>query len=417
MTGKGTLMVRCITQITIEQVPVNNDGRDLKLSFDFVNSFDGTDTWVNLTNTLKLVFPKNVYVRDTDNNLIPLGGNVPKKLISWLFRRGDKVTLNYGYYTYDMDGKETKDMPATPVFTGYISKVLSKMPINIECEDNMWILKQIPCSVKHWPKDKTLEELLNTLIPAELNFGINILTKTTIGSLIIENESIAQLLQRIRKDYHLEAYFRGNNLRVGSQVYIEDDAIKSGTKHFIFQENIISSDLEYQRKDDIKMSAVCNSITTSVKGQNKKGKDKVSNEKLSVLVYSDQATGNFKYIVKKKDVEFPANEQGERRTFFFPNVTSAAELAQLGADKLKTYYYTGFKGNFTTFGIPYVRQGDNISLTNRSLPDQDGTYKVRGVNYKGGTAGHRQVITLDYLLVTKNGVVLPDPPPAVVTPA
>lgn len=386
-----TNMVRCVTEVKFKADP--NTHRDLAFTFDFINQFESSDTWVDLTNKATLTFPKNIYVRDAQNNLLPLGGTTENKLIDNLFRRGDSISINFGYYTYN-NGKETLDMPKEPIFQGYISKVTSKKPIELECEDNMWLLKQIPCKPQVWPKTKTVEDLLKTLLK-DTDFTVNAITKTTIGDFFVENETVAQLLARLRKEYHLEAYFRGNELRIGSLVYIESDAV---THNFAFQHNIISDQLDFQRKDDIKLSAVVNSINTVEGGTNKKGETKTKQERLSVLVYTDNE-GNFKYIKKKKDEDFPANEEGERRTLFYPNVKSEKELFDKGVAELKKYYYTGFKGNFTTFAIPYVRQGDNVNISDALMPDRNGKYKVKGVKYSGGVNGHRQIIELDYKFI------------------
>ena len=381
-------MVRCITEVSFTQL---TNGRNLAFTFDFVNVFEASDTWVDLTNQGKITFPKNIYVRDAQKNLLPLGGTQPDKRLNELFQRGDKVEISYGYYIYE-NGNETKVL--SKIFSGYISRVTSKKPIQLELEDNMWLLKQIPCKPQVWPKNKSVEDLMKSLLSGT-NFTVNSLTSTTVGNLMIGNETVAQLIDRLRNDFHLEGYFKGNELRIGSVVYIESEAVENT---FVFQKNIISDELDYKRKDDIKLSAVCNSINVQTTGKtNKAGQAKTSNVKLSVLVYSD-AQGNFKYIEKKKDIDFPANTEGERRTLFFPNITSAKELADRGIEELKKYYYTGFKGKFTTFAHPFVKMGDNVTIQDQLLPDRNGKYKVRAVYYSGGVNGHRQVIELDYKL-------------------
>jgi hypothetical protein len=40
--------------------------------------------------------------------------------------------------------------------------------------------------------------------------------------------------------------------------------------------------------------------------------------------------------------------------------------------------------------------GDNVILNDPILPERNGKYKVKGVNYSGGKDGHRQEIILDY---------------------
>ena len=128
-----------------------------------------------------------------------------------------------------------------------------------------------------------------------------------------------------------------------------------------------------------------------------KGETKTKKERLTVLVYQG-INGEFQYIVKQKNVDLPANVEGERRTLFFPNITSAAKLYELGVAELKKYYYDGFKGKFTTFAYPFVKLGDHVNLSDRVMPDRNGVYVVRGVEYTGGVNGHRQEIQLDYKL-------------------
>ena len=61
-------MVRCVTYVSFQQIEKNGDGRNLAFTFDFVNEYEGSDTWVDLTNQLKLTFPKNIYVKDANGN-------------------------------------------------------------------------------------------------------------------------------------------------------------------------------------------------------------------------------------------------------------------------------------------------------------------------------------------------------------
>jgi hypothetical protein len=341
-----------------------------------------------MTNNCKISFPKNIYVKDKNGNLLPLGGTQTDKQLKDLFMRGDKISVSYGYWL------ENGNKSVTKIFEGYISKVPSKKPIELECEDNVWLLKQIAVKRQVVPKTKTLNTLFTELL-AGTGFTVNTTTNITIGEFIIENETVAQLLTRIRKEFHIESFFRGNELRLGLSPYVQSEAVLNT---FVFQQNIISDEFDFQRKDDIVLSAVVQSINTVVGAPNKKGETKTKKEQLSVLVYSEN--GEFKYIVKKKGVDFPPNVEGERRTLFFPNIEDPKRLFELGVAELKKFYYTGFKGKFTTFAYPFVKLGDHVQFIDRLLPDRNGKYVVRGVEYTGGTQGHRQIIQLDYKLIT-----------------
>jgi hypothetical protein len=100
-------------------------------------------------------------------------------------------------------------------------------------------------------------------------------------------------------------------------------------------------------------------------------------------------------VVKSGDKPDP-NTDGERRTFTFLEAKTENDLITLATQALKKYYYSGLKGKFTTFGTPYVKFGDQCQIINNKLPEQNGTYKIKGVEYSGGVEGMRQVIELDY---------------------
>lgn len=394
-------MFRCVTTIRIEQIPsVDWPKRTTVLNFDFVTEFNSSDSWRDLTNKGRLVLPKNLYFTDENGKLRPLKGtNVNVGGFSSgapLFLRGDKVTIIAGYKYYNKAHREIED--TAQFFSGYITKVNSKIPIELQLEDNMWKLKQTPVETKTFSKSDTLESILKFILKGT-PFTTKALTQTTFGTFSIGNETAAQVLQRLQKTYGFEFYFRGNELRGGALIYVEDEAV---SENFHFQENIISDELEYVRKDDIVLSAVAhNSITTTV-GTNKDGTAKTKHKRIEVLVTlkKNPAIGEVPYIfreINRGDV-VPENTDGERRTLFFPGATNVQQLAELAYDKLKMYYYGGLRGTFTTFGIPFVRQGDNAVIKDPVLPERDGTYKIKKVEYSGGVGGLRQRIELDYKL-------------------
>ncbi len=396
------MYLRCYTKITFVQVATDAyKNRTNTLIYNFVNAFECSDSWAELTNKATITLPKNVFVRDQNNTLIPLGGTninlggfgsgVP------LFLRGDKVTIEAGYRYFDNAQKET--LTTSVLFKGYISAVTSKKPVVLECEDNMWRLKQTIAPNKVFPaKSYSLEGVLTELLQGT-GFTVNALTNTSIGDFRTQNETVCEVLARLRKDFHFESYFRGDELRCGAFVYIESDAIADGKKVFKFQQNIISDDLEYRRKDDVNLSAIAYSINkTELTTKTKRGKTKTKSERLEVLVSS--RNGIFVRTIKKpgQKADYAPETAGERRTLYFWNVANVQSLGDLAEMELTKFYYTGFKGKFTTFGIPYVRQGDNVDILDPVLPERNGRYKVKSVGYTGGVAGLRQTIELDYLI-------------------
>jgi hypothetical protein len=363
-----------------------------EMSIQFLESYNVQSTWESLTDAGKITFPKNLYYKNEFGSLQRLNGkdvNVGGFNSEPLILRGDSISLRVGYRYIDKTGKEIVDTEV--VFTGYISKVTSNIPIEIEVQDNMFLLKQNSLKPKTFTKNNTLEDILKYIITGT-TFKIYALTTTNLGPFTIGNETSAQVLNRLKTTYNLDAYFSDNTLICGVFRYRED---KISTHLFDFEKNVIESQLEFSRKDDIKLSAVAyNNVTEETGAVTKSGKKKTKNKRIEVLVeLNNSAQG---YTLK----QVTSNKEGERRTFFFIGAKTKEELGKLAYEKLKQYYYEGLKGSFTTFAIPFVKMGDNVKLNSKLYPERNGTYKVKKVVASGGTNGLRQEITLDYKIIT-----------------
>jgi hypothetical protein len=391
-------MLNVITQIEVQQNDKIIAGRKALLYFDFVTEFEAEDSWENLTNKCSITLPYSLYYSDA-NGRKQIINNIGGFTDNPTFLKGDKVTLKSGY-AYYQNGIRYENISL--IFEGYITNVTSKKPFTIECEDSMYLLKQIPArggknnlfSGKKYTVEKMLSEMLKGV-----DVTVNQKTQTNIGDYTVEsNMTVAQVLEDLRKNAHLESFFIGKELRVGFLVYDEELALQREAiqkKVFIFQHNIIEEDLIYKRREDIILSAVACSINEVSSGKKTKdGQDKTKSERLEVLVYNKN--GELVGIKKEKGKSFPENKEGERRTFYFKDITSADTLIERAKNKLKDYFYTGFRGSFTTFGMPFVKQGDNVYLIDKSLPERSGYYKVKSVRYTGGVNGLRQEINLDY---------------------
>lgn len=395
-------MFRVITNTQISQQPsIAFPNRRTVINMDFLNSYESEDSWRDLTNKGKLIIPKNLYFRDQFGKLNPLhGANVNVggfSNSSPLILRGDKIVITAGYKYFASKNASRETTNVNEIFRGFVSKVNSKIPIEAELEDNMWLLKQTPVDLKTFKKSDTLEIILQYLIDKcnslhGTNFTRSALTTTTFGAFPIGHETAAQVLERLQKHYGFEFYFRGDQLRGGALVYVTSEA---KTFNFTFQKEIIEDDLQYQRKDDITLSAIAKNTIEEATGEvTKSGVAKMKKRRLEVLVTLKNGIKTVKEITRGDAVA--KNDEGERRTFHFPGAKTVKDLADLAFNQLIKYYYTGLKGSFTTFGLPFVRQGDNVNLKNPILPEQDGIYKVKKVEYRGGVIGLRQVIHLDF---------------------
>lgn len=398
-----TALYRCFNYVEIEQVPTKAfPNRNKTISLNFLHSYEVNTGWENLTNTARIVLPKNVIAKDLKGNPVPLNGSniTIGGGVSPLFLRGDKVTLQAGYWYNNEQGQQVQQVSL--LFTGYISKVHSKMPITLECENEAWILKQIKAPDKVWG-NVSVQKVIEDCIAGN-TYGITVSTLSTtkiefnVGTFYTKNETVAQVLDRIKRVYKMGCYIKGKQIRIGYPTYYPED-VQNPLKpyQFVFQKNIISDSLEFARKDDITISATAeSSYVQKLSTTTKDGAKKTVTKKLMVFIQSDGA-GSFKSKQITDTSQIPQNEGGERMTFFFPYATTVTELTKLAENELIKKYYTGFKGSFTTFGIPYIPYGDNIKIVDPVMPDRNGTYKVKAVNYSGGVnIGIRQTIFLDY---------------------
>lgn len=416
------MSLRLISKIIITQQPTTAfPNRDKVYVLDFVNDVEIKSSWKNLTTTAKVVFPRSVYIQTTTGNVswvgqsayTPQQGNTQPPIIL----RGDRISINLGYYYNPGNGYVTQ---TNEEFNGFITKVNPKMPMELECEDNMWLLKQTQCPNKvfqasQYNMQSIIKYLLNNpvlptdtsnpsyiylnqvIAPSIKKFNVfngegqSSTIETNVGDFRTQNETIAAVLMRLRKDYKLECFFRPkltngtptdwNNLYCSGIVYYSGDYLNSNgtfnTTAYGFQQNITDNgaNLLYLRKDDVRLGIKAYSVGKYKQSStNAKGGTTTKNQRLEVLV---------------------GDGDGDIRTQFFwadnENPTLDLDvLTKLATQRLNKMKFEGWRGNFISFGLPYVQHGQAISLndtvlsgpnlqTNQSMNmERQGIYLVKG---------------------------------------
>ncbi len=294
------------------------------LSFQWVNSIEIESSWQMLTDNATIVLPANI--------------KVDKNKLSKQIKSGDKVTIKTGY-------KERLNT----VFVGYVTYVKPSVPIEITCEDEMWKLKQVSINASGRAKD--LDEFMRKYYPEYDVDALNI----SIGKYYYANKSKAKVLEELKSDFGLYAFFRDKKLVVGKQY----SGSGSAKVKFKLDYNIITDDLEYKRKDQVK---------------------------LKVKAISNNADGT------KLEIELGAAD-GESRTLNFYDLTKS-ELKEFAQREMERLKYDGWRGSFTAFGEPFVKHGDVVELEHAEDSDKKGAYYVDKVVYTFGVDGYRQEITL-----------------------
>lgn len=282
----------------------------------------------SLTDTCMLKLPKKV--KWDDEATIPI-------------KRGDKVEVKLGY-----------DDELTTRFVGYVRSVGTKSPVEIQCDDSMYLLKQAPCKPLSY-RTVTLDKLLKDQLPADVELKVH--GEQEIGQFRVSDANVSELLSRLMES-GIKSFFKiiDGKAVLWSGVVFESD----NTKVWKFESgvNVIKNDTEYQRADDIKVKVTATSIMPN-------------NERIEVEVGDSdgEARTMSKYNVNKRDLEKWAND----------------ELAKIKCD--------GLTGSIETFGIPEVEKRDRIYL---KVDDAEGgVYQVKKVGVSYGAEGYRQKIELN----------------------
>jgi len=411
------MSLRLVSKITITQQPTTTyPNRRNFYVLDFVEDVQIKSTWKNLTTTCTIKFPRNIYIKTPDGNVnwvsqsayTPQTGNTNPPILL----RGDRISVQLGYYYNPGNGYITQ---LNEEFNGFITKINPKMPMEIECEDMMWLLKQAQCpnmvfksgtntanyidntghkrtitQINNWSVQSILESLLlisstnsgntyiqNVLLPqlSQINVingvGESTNVQTNVGDFRTVNETIAGVLMRLRKDYKLECFFRPkqnppvtsgnvttttsnwNNLYCSGIVYYPDDYINpDGTfKTFAYG---------FQQN-----------ITDN--GNNlvylRKDDVRLGIKAYSVGKYKQTSTNSEgKPTTKTERLEVQVGDtDGDLRTQFFwadnnTPVLDKKTLTALATQRLNKIKFEGWRGTFESFGLPYLQNGQAVSL-------------------------------------------------------
>jgi len=285
-----------------------------------------------------------------------------------LFKIGNKVEVALSYHP----NEEKK------VFQGYLSRVKPGIPMVLECEDAMWLLKQVPmnCSSKEpitlgklfSEFDKAIgeaggdSEFLNNL--KEIKFdSSDEFKETELGKFRSgQGQSITSVLDDLKKKFGFHSWVRENTVYVVGATYYK--TIDSEPSTFGFQSDIISSELEYKDEDDVKIT-----ITG-----------------ISVLDKPEDPTTD--------KIEVTAGDTGGQQKLLYFHNMKKGDLQTKVDGIVPDYKYTGFFGAFLTFGEPTVFHGGRVELEDKKEKTRNGIYLIKGVEYSFGMGGFRQKIKL-----------------------
>lgn len=266
------------------------------------------------------------------------------KKITDFIKRKQKVTVRLGYD----DKNET-------VFVGYVRDIGVKFPVEIICEDSMYLLKT--GEVTLYNKSIDLEGLLKEIIPSGIEYVVT--GNRQLGEFRISQVTPAKVLDYLKEKYYVFSFFVGEVLHVGLRYVPEVKPVHK----MRFDRNIIieNSDLSYRFREDVKIQIK------------------------AVIIGTDN---------KRQELR-EGDPDGEVRTLHYYNtpLSDVKELLKAEIDRLK---YTGYRGNFETFGTPFIKHGDIVDFFDPNYPEREFNRAfVKAVDTTFGTDGYRQKITIE----------------------
>lgn len=294
---------------------------------DKVTEVEITRDMEQLTDVCKITLPKRVKWDGADD--VPV-------------RRGDGVKVWLGY-----------DDDLQLAFVGYVRDVGFKTPVVLNCEDEMFMLKQQE-TVKKAYKNVTIETLLKD---QGLKCKFNVMGEQSLGQYRVTADTVAALLGHLHEN-GVRSFFRyedDNPVLYCGVLFEKDD---KPTQVFTTGVNIISDQsLEQQQAENIRIRVKAISLMPN-------------NKKIKVMV---------------------GDADGEHRTLHAYNKTES-ELKAWAEQEIKRLKRDGLTGSFTTFGACLV---DKLTAIGIKIDGQKkGVYQVKKSVIKYGTGGFRQDITL-----------------------
>lgn len=336
-------MLRPDCNITLTQFRNGIKGQEFVLTS--IADLNIESSWKNLTDKGELKFARKYEWLGK-----PLfEGNIP------LIKRGDKISIQLAY-----------NQRFNQTFNGYISQINTEVEVTVTIEDEMFLLKQKALAAKSYRSvdlKTLLADTIGNLVPYVATIDYTNLGKFTIQ----QGATPALVLEFLRKNsYGIQSFFRDGTLYVGAAYLYNYSATQTTSiqEIFEFQNNIIESSLEFRDSDSIQYFAKATCIF-NVGAQ--------KNQKRTVLV-GDLA--------------------GAQKTFNYFGNFSTAELTAMATRDLALSKYSGYFGKFLAFGEPFVRHGDRAKIVDKKLPERNGVYLIKSVNYQFGWDGYFQEIEL-----------------------
>lgn len=289
-----------------------------------------------LSDTATIKMPSKFIVRQ----------NGEEKLVENALKVGDKVSIKLGYEE-KYEGVE---------FTGFVVAIGSKIPLEIKCEDAMWLLRRK--NITHAFNDKTpLKTILQKVVEnTEIELSDKI-PNVEVEKFIIRNANGTQVLQKLKEHLALSIYLDDEG-----KLYAGLEQLNNLHKEAIYDlnYNLVENNLEY----------------------------KTAEQKRLRIKYTYMDSKN-----KKKSVEV-GDKDGELRTFHTSIISDEKKMEQMAHAEMQKLKYDGFEGSVKSFLIPFSTNGMTAVIKDKEHPNREGKYFIKKVVTSFGSNGARREISI-----------------------
>lgn len=285
-----------------------------KIQFNVVKSIRIENTIEKFSDTAKIELPREFKNAKKQNGRL----SIANKNLLEIIKVGDTIKIEAGY---------NGDLKTE--FEGYITEIGAEIPLLIECEDEMYKLKQMPQISKTFAL-VTLKELIQFIAP---NYTIEAIDMP-LGKFMVENANPYKIIEELKQQYGVRCYFDGKVLKAGLSI-----DFKPQQKHqFVFGRNIRkSSALKYLTKEQ---------------------RDRYY-----------KAVSIQKRTSKKITFEY-GNVDAEHRSLHLPCNLSIHQVKTETKKIYHNYVFDGYEGSIDSWAIPKTKAGDSAEIIDPNYNDK-----------------------------------------------
>lgn len=303
--------------------------------FNSIHEVEITKSVEEMSDTAVIKLPTRFKVRQ----------NGEQKFTEDAIKIGDKVKITLAY----------EGVYSGVEFTGFVKKISPKIPLEIHCEDALWLLRRKNIT-KSW-ESTTMKEILQEVVKdTNVELADNI-PEVHLDKWIIKGANGAQVLESFKKDLLMSVFIDDSGkLYCGLQQLTNIGQ----TVVYDLNYNLVENNLEFKSKDDRKIKIKYTYI----------GKDN-----------------------KRQSIEV-GDPDGEQRTYHTSVISDTKKLEEMAKAEIEKLKYDGFEGDITSFLIPFATRGMKAKILDNEHPNREGNYFIKKVVITFGTGGARRKITI-----------------------